>query len=262
VNTPARPSPTLVSYQLRLPVFEGPFDVLLRLIEREQLSISDVSLLAVFDQFMQFVRALETPHPELVAEFAAVAGRLSLLKSRSLLPRSQKSTDEPEALDMVRQLEEYRAVKAAAELLAARHRSGAGTFGRGDGVAMPDSEPVRLTPQPSHTLANAVNRWVTRLQAIPSLVVLTHAVSLREMTSRILSMLDGSRSMSFDRVRAGCAGRHDVAVAFLALLTLLRGQSVIVTQRDVFGAILIERPLSIASVAPDRSELTGAHGNL
>jgi len=95
--------PQLDGYQLKLPTFEGPFDVLLRLIEREQLEISDISLVAVFDQFMDAIADLNAPPPAVIAEFAAVAGRLSVLKSRALLPKPVKPAEETEEPDLVRQ---------------------------------------------------------------------------------------------------------------------------------------------------------------
>lgn len=125
MRVPITPPPlSLDAYQLRLPVFEGPLDVLLRLIEREQLPISQVSLLAVLDQFLAFTRQIEAAHPEVVAEFAVVAGRLSLLKSRALLPRPVKAPDEADVPDLVRQLEEYRVLKSAATLLGERQQTG------------------------------------------------------------------------------------------------------------------------------------------
>src|SRR3954471_22852810 len=96
---------TLDGYQFRLPTFEGPLDVLLRLIERDQLAISEVSLIAVFDQFIAHLKTLEADAPEAVAEFVLMAGRLSLLKSRALLPRPVKQLEEPDEVDLVQQLE-------------------------------------------------------------------------------------------------------------------------------------------------------------
>ena len=157
----------LDGYQLRLPSFEGPLDVLLRLIERDQLAISEISLLAVFDQFMAHLDAMEANAPEAIAEFLMVAGRLSVLKSRALLPRPARLQEEPEEVDLVRQLEAYRAVKTAAELLAVRQRAGSGTFGRGESVACPSLEPTRFAPQPPSALAEAVGRWLTRIPAKP-----------------------------------------------------------------------------------------------
>src|ERR671921_2166189 len=108
---------TLDGYQLRLTSFEGPLDVLLRLIERDQLAISEISLLAVFDQFLAHLDTLEADAPDAIAEFVLVAGRLSVLKSRALLPRPAKPFEVFDEIDLVHQLEAYRAVKAAAELL-------------------------------------------------------------------------------------------------------------------------------------------------
>src|SRR5918997_3093695 len=138
---------TLDGYQFRLPSFEGPLDVLLRLIERDQLAISEVSLLAVFDQFVAHLNTLEADAPDAIAEFVLVAGRLSVLKSRALLPRPAKPLEESEEIDLVHQLEAYRAVKAAAELLGVRQRNGSGAFGRGEAVAFPSAEPTRFAPQ-------------------------------------------------------------------------------------------------------------------
>src|SRR5688500_7437705 len=95
----------LPGYQLRLPTFEGPLDVLLRLIERDQLAIADVSLVAVTDQFLRYVESLGSAPAEVLAEFATVAARLILLKSRSLLPRPQVNAEhEADPDDLVKQL--------------------------------------------------------------------------------------------------------------------------------------------------------------
>src|ERR687890_2457224 len=104
---------TLEDYQFRLPSFEGPLDVLLRLIERDQLAISEISLLAVFDQFLAHLDTLEADAPDAIAAFVLVAGRLSVLKSRALLPRPAKPLEEADEIDLITQLEAYRAVKAA-----------------------------------------------------------------------------------------------------------------------------------------------------
>ena len=231
--------PTLDNYQFHLPAFEGPLDVLLRLIERDQLAISDISLLAVFDQFMTYVDSLESSPPLVIAEFVAVAGRLSVLKSRALLPRPTKPVDAPDEIDLVRQLEEYRAVKAAAQLLANRQGTGCGAFGRGDGVAIPAVEPARIALQPPSALAKAMSRWLTRMPVKPVLVPAFRVVSLREMIVRIHTTLASDRRVSFDCIRASCTNRQETAVAFLAMLTLMRRQVIVVTQTELFGAIML-----------------------
>ena len=249
--------PQLDGYQLMLPTFEGPFDVLLRLIEREQLEISEISLVAVLGQFMSYMERLDAPSPAVIAEFAAVAGRLSVLKSRALLPKPARPVEESEEPDLVRQLEEYRAVKAAADLLADRQRSGSGVFGRGESIAWSDAAPAPAAPQPPAALASAVLRWVSRIPARPVLVATRPVVSLREMIARITGALDQRGSVSFDTIQDGCASRQDIAVAFLALLTLLRRHVVEADQQELFGPISVKR----AAPAPLRFGTTSApHG--
>ncbi|MCC2626649.1 MAG: chromosome segregation and condensation protein ScpA [Thermomicrobiales bacterium] len=254
---------TLDGYQLRLPSFEGPLDVLLRLIERDQLAISEISLLAVFDQFMAHLDAMEAHAPDAIAEFLMVAGRLSVLKSRALLPRPARAQEEPEEVDLVRQLEAYRAVKAAAELLAVRQRSGSGAFGRGEAVSGPPIEPIRFPPQPPSALVEAVGRWLTRVPAKPALLPRHRAVSLREMISRISAALNHEASISFSRIRATCISPQDTAVAFLAILTLMRRQTVIASQNELFGPIELARGLFVphSSDEPMDRDLDGTDGD-
>ena len=232
---------TLDGYQFRLPLFEGPLDVLLRLIERDQLAINEVSLIAVFDQFLAHLDTLEADASDAIAEFVLVAGRLSVLKSRALLPRPPKPLEEPDEIDLVQQLEAYRAVKAAAELLGDRQRNGSGAFGRGEAIASPPAEPARFAPQPPAALVQAVSRWLTRVPAKPALLPPHRVISLREMVSRITLALDREPRISFDRIRATCAGPRDTAVAFLAVLTLMRRNAVNAAQPELFGPIELAR---------------------
>ena len=115
---------SLANYQLHLPSFEGPLDLLLRLIERSQLAIADVSLVAVTDQFLARVaemRASGAVPDETIADFAAVGARLTVLKSRSLLPRPPRVDDELPENDLA-------AVSAVHLAQRADRRDGAGRF--------------------------------------------------------------------------------------------------------------------------------------
>jgi segregation and condensation protein A len=250
----ATAAPTLEAYQLRLPTFEGPLDVLLRLIEREQLPVSEVSLLAVFDQFMAFLAGLEAPAPEVIADFVTVAGRLSLLKSRALLPQPVRPCETEPEIDLVRQLAEYRAVKAAADLLDGRQRSGIGAFVRGETVTLPEAEPGPLTPQPATALTKALRRWLVRVPAAPVAVPSFRVVTLREMTARILEAVARDGRVSFAAIGARCRSRQEVTVAFLAMLTMIRRHTLVATQNELFGPISLARgPISLLS--PQIAEL-------
>jgi segregation and condensation protein A len=237
----------LESYQLRLPSFEGPLDLLLRLIEREQLPVSEISLLAVFDQFMEFTRDLGASSLETSAEFAVIAGRLSLLKSRALLPRPTKPFDDEDAGDLVRQLEEYQVFKQAAAALAGSLQRDEVSFERGNSAPWPSAHRLQLLPQPPLVLARAVDRWFTRKSPASVPVPAPRTISLRDMIARFVSILDRTPRLSFARLCATCSHRQEVVVAFLAVLTLLRRRMVEADQRDLFGPISVTRATVIAS---------------
>jgi segregation and condensation protein A len=103
VNSIAVESALFQGYQLRLPAFEGPFDVLLRLVERSHVVITDVSLIEVTSQFLAYVAELDQQDAELIAEFSSVGSRLVVLKSRSLLPRPPIEETE-QVSDLAREL--------------------------------------------------------------------------------------------------------------------------------------------------------------
>lgn len=228
----------LTAYQFRLPTFEGPLDVLLRLIEREQLVITDISLIAVTDQFLSHLASLGEQPAALIAEFAAVGGRLVLLKSRSLLPRPATTIDEPDPDDLVRQLEQYRALKAVSEQLAVLDRTALGGFGRGEAVAVPDAPPPRLAMHQPALLARALRRRLTSAVGPVQVVASARIVTLREMTQRLLIALNRGNG-SFFAFRASCDSRQEVLVAFLSTLMLVRRHVIEARQERVFGDITL-----------------------
>ncbi len=243
MTTPPTDLGPLTSYQLRLPSFEGPLDVLLRLIERSQLAIADVSLVAVTDQFLRHVETLGGAPPEAIAEFAGVGARLVLLKSRSLLPRPPEPEEGEESGDLVRQLVEYRTVKAAAQQLGSLDASGQGAFApSSNGVILPAPiSPPRLAAQPAAVLARALRRRLTLVPVPPEAVAVHRVVSLPEMVERVIGALTSSQGLRFSTVAAGCNGRHEVLTVFLAVLVLVRRRVVDAEQERLFGDIALRK---------------------
>ena len=112
----------LPAYRVALPVFEGPLDLLLHLIERQELDITQVSLAQVTNQYLEYISQLREHDPDSLADFMVIAAKLLLIKSRALLPRppappSADETDGDIGEDLVRQLIEYRRIKHAAQWL-------------------------------------------------------------------------------------------------------------------------------------------------
>jgi segregation and condensation protein A len=229
----------LEGYQLRLPAYEGPLDVLLSLIERNQLAVTDVSLVAVTEQFVAYTAGLTSASSELLAEFMTIAARLLLLKSRSLLPRPDVVEEDEETDDLVDRLREYQQVKLGAEELRERERLGVQSWPRI--AALPEMPVVEVVARtPVHALANALRRCFSRDVERPEPYTPEPVISLKAMTQRLLSRLGRGRAR-FSALVGRSSSRTEHAVAFIALLALLRQRLVDATQTGLFGEIEIER---------------------
>lgn len=249
-------APILSNYQLRLPAYEGPLDVLLRLIERSQLAIEDVSLVAITDQFFAYVKTLDAASSVVIADFATVGSRLTVLKSRSLLPRPIVDAEEAEQSDLTYHLREYKRVKDLARRLGEIHAHGGMAHGPASNGAISRPIPGRPTKLASHDVSVLVTSLRRRLMVIPRLpqvIRQRRAVSLHELVFRIATLVSGSRSLRFSRVVAEYRTRTEVATAFLAVLVLVRRQSIEVAQSDLFG------DFAMTPGAQNQSDTSGSH---
>jgi segregation and condensation protein A len=235
-------TPILSNYQLRLPAYEGPLDVLLRLIERSQLAIEDVSLVAITAQFFAYVKTLRSASSSVMAEFATVGSRLTLLKSRTLLPRPSIGADEPEQSDLTYQLREYRRVMDLARRLGELHACGNVAHGPAvDGAILRPTpkRPPRLASHDVSVLVRSLRRRLIVMPKVPQVIKQRRVVSLRDLVAHITFLVSRSRSVQFSRIVAQYQTRTEVATAFLAVLVLVRRQSIQVAQYDLFGGIAL-----------------------
>jgi segregation and condensation protein A len=227
------------------PVFEGPLDLLLHLIEREDLDITTVSLVQVTDQYMAALRTQDGIDLRALADFVAVGARLLLLKSRALLPRQadQMNSDDEEvealATDLTAQLEEYRAYKGVAfylrELDAAGHRS----FTR---VAPPPADwlPTGLETITMNRLLAALSTALERLPAEPEPQRLPRqSINVAELRRNLIGLVRGSGAVPFSRLIADCQTRLEAIVTFMAVLDLLKTEELSAEQSGSFGEIVI-----------------------
>lgn len=238
--------PALDQYQLRLPSFAGPLDVLLRLIERHELAITTISLATVADQFLAHLAALPDRDPAVLAEFAAIASRLLVLKTRVLFPRppvpAAGDEEVDDSADLVRQLREYQQFKAAALTLAAREATGLRAF---EPLAAPDrtgfTADVTLAPARPADLVRAVQRRLARLPAASQLLRLPPRISVGEMAARIVERLRGDRrgALRFSALLPPDIARTDTITTFLALLELVRRRQAAARQETLFGEIVV-----------------------
>lgn len=211
---------------IRLPVFEGPLELLLSLIERNDLDITAVSLVAVTDQYLAAVRAAEGDHLPALADFVAIGARLIYLKSKALLPRDPLPAAEGEAepdvgQELVDMLQEYRRFRPVTLDLAERQEAGIRTAPRGVTAAVPGT--AALHEVTLEALRRLMLEALRRKPAAPPAAIPPDpTVPLAERVRDLGARLKGGQRLSFRRLIEDCETRGDVIVTFLAVLELLK----------------------------------------
>lgn len=244
---------------VKTPVFEGPLDLLLHLIERDDLDITTVSLVQVTDQYIAALRAGETIDLRALAEFVAVGARLMLLKSRALLPKNEIPTEadleiEEMAADLTAQLEEYRVYKNAASYLKQLEDDGHRSFVR---VApAPDYQATGLERVTMKGLLKALNRAIERLPPPPPTERrMKQAINIHERRKHIMGIVRARGRLSFLTLISECRTRLEAIVTFIAILDLLKTEDIVAEQADAFGEITLSPQTRVESI-PDHLRAT------
>lgn len=246
------------TYQIQLPVFEGPLDLLLHLVEREELDITTIALAQVTDQYLAYLAELERRRVGELAEFLVVAAKLLLIKSRALLPRPPALSPEEEDVgeDLVRQLQAYKRFKEIAKLLHKRERDGLHSYVR---VApVPRLEPQIDTGNVSlNDLLIYVQEALDALPAPPVGEVVTPVtVTVSEQITRIEGQLVHRRQVRFREFLSQATSRVEIIVTLWAVLELVKQKRARVRQEDLFGEIFIEQEADFQSDDFQSSEAT------
>ncbi len=241
--------------QLTLPCFEGPLDLLLHLIEREELDITNIALVAVADQYMQILRDTEQINLDLLADFIWIGARLMLLKSRALLPKPRVDDgiedDEDDPDDLARQLMEYKLFKEAAGRLRQIETAGLHSYPR---IAPPPElpPPPGLDGVTTDLLRQMVEIALTRTPEVKPhvIVVRPHKFTVREKVTLIRAMLSESGRVSFRALIDACGTRMEIIVSFMAVLELIKSRVLDAEQDGTFSDIVLvpteETPLDVA----------------
>lgn len=226
-----------------LEAFEGPLDLLLYLIRRQNLDILDIPIADITRQYMGYIAMLEDLQFELAAEYLVMAAILAEIKSRMLLPRPQgddEDEDDPRA-ELVRRLQEYERFKQAAENLDDLPREGRDfVVGR---AFLEDQHVVQIPPDVDlGEMLNALRDVLTRADLFTSHQVQMEPLSVRERMTSIIDRLRKNPYMEFQFFFTPEEGRMGVVVTFLALMELTRERIVDIIQNEPMGQIYVKRP--------------------
>jgi segregation and condensation protein A len=226
-----------------LDAFEGPLDLLLYLIRRQNLDILDIPITEITRQYIEYIEMLQDMQFELAAEYLVMAAILAEIKSRMLLPRPANDDGEesdPRA-ELVRRLQEYERFKQAAGDLDELPREGR-DFALVEAY-VEDKTVVRVPPTVElREILAALKDVMGRAELFSRHQITVEPLSVRERMSRILSALRDNPYMEFHHLFDPEEGRMGVVVSFLALMELTREQLVDLVQNEPFGQIYIKAP--------------------
>lgn len=231
-------------HQIKVDQFQGPLDLLLQLIEQEKLDITKLSLAQITEQYVAIIReAKERINPEELADFLLVAAKLMVIKSKALLPYLNLGEEEEDENDLAQQLKIYKefydASKNIAKLIAKKR------FGFSREKLLIEGE-IGFQPPKKITAAHLAKVFWEFIGNIVPLVklpqgVIRKTINLQEKIQRIREMILSQAQLNFKTVLAEAKDKTEVIVSFLAVLELVKQQSIVVTQNEIFTEIEITK---------------------
>jgi len=224
-----------------LETFEGPLDLLLYLIRKQNLDILDIPIAEITRQYMAYVELMQSARLELAAEYLLMAAMLAEIKSRMLLPRPSEGENEEEdpRAQLIRRLQEYERYRKAAEEIENRPRVGREIY---LAVVECDDKPVKRV-EPNVTLFEMLDAFRSVLQRAEMYRhhrVLLEALSVRERMTQILGRISAEHFLSFESLFDVKEGRIGVVVTFMAVLELLKESLLVLVQNEPFAPIHVK----------------------
>ncbi len=224
-----------------LDAFEGPLDLLLYLIRRQNLEILDIPIAEITRQYIEYIELMRDMRLELAAEYLVMAAMLAEIKSRMLLPRSAESEEEegdPRA-ELIRRLQEYERYKQAAEEIDTLPRLGRDTF-----EARAKAPDMKVARTELHVdlkdLLLALKDVLVRSDRFTSHQIQREALSVRERMSNVLGAVNADSFTEFTTLFEAKEGRMGVVVTFLAVLELIKESLIELIQSEPFGPIYVK----------------------
>jgi len=244
---------------LQLPGFEGPFDLLLHLIEEHELDILNIPVAFVTERYLHYLALMQELNIDVASDYLVMAATLAHLKSRLLLPTPPALDDadgdegeqDPRA-ELIRRLLEYQKYKQAAEQLASRSVLGRDSFTRG---ALPEivEGPAPLAAVGVFKLFDAFQKVLERAKIVVDHQIEFERLSITDRINQLVDRLTQHGTLSFDALFDGQWTRPELVVTFLALLEMTRLRLIEVRQADALGPITIELAVAEGEPTPEES---------
>ncbi len=228
-------------YEVKLDdVFEGPMDLLVHLIKKNEVNIYDIPIALVTDQYLEYLEWIKAMNIDMAGSFILMAATLTQIKSRMLLPVHDDDDEDDPRMEIIRPLNEYLQMKAAAEQLSQRDLLGENTF-------------VRSTPPPDFRddadeafiqvglfeLIDAFRKILTDLDAEQQMDFTVERISIKDRMAQIVALLEEKESITFTELFTRPIRKSDVVITFLAILEMVKLTLVNIAQHTQTGIIRI-----------------------
>jgi segregation and condensation protein A len=227
---------------IKLARFEGPLDLLLHLIKRDEVDIYDIPIAHITQQYLQYLELMRQLDLEVAGDFLVMAATLMRIKAKMLLPLPAVGEEEQPGdprEELVQRLVEYRQFKEAASALRGHEDERRLLFERGMLPGEEDAGPLPLARVSLFDLLDALNRLLSRVPEITSYEVEAETFAVEDKIELLTVTLRRRGRLSFEELLAGCRSRSEIVVTFIALLELIKLGTALVVQHETFGDITI-----------------------
>jgi segregation and condensation protein A len=241
-----------MAYQIKLQNFEGPFDLLLHLIEKTEIDIYDIPVAEITNQYLEYIYEMQSLDLDVASEFIVMAATLIQIKSRMLLPKEPNPMDEISAegvdprAELVERLLEYKKYKLVAELFRDMEEAHIGIVYKNGEIIDDIDEDKLLSGVGLSQIIDAFNDIVKRYnEKLYRASNLEHQVIREEFTvddkiDSLRKFINNNSKAYFKQLLENCTSRLEIIITFLALLELIRLKEISINQNSVFGDIIIE----------------------
>lgn len=240
------------SYQVKIKMFEGPFDLLFHLIEQEKINIYDIPVAQITEQYLEYINKAQMMDLELSSEFLLMAATLLKIKSKMLLPkqpRAQEDNEEDTREQLIERLIEYRLFKRVAALLRIKAKEQDGLYMRKVGSLSDYLPKVSFIPGDLtlEALQNAmkivlIRKTVVEQQSAENHNILKDRFSVRKRIMMLSRLLHKNKKTSFNLLLHNTRTKSEKIITLLALLEMVRVKKAVIIQEEMFGDIIIFNP--------------------
>jgi len=234
-------------YKVQLDVFEGPLDLLLYLIRKDEVEITDIPIVTITTQYMEYLDLMRMLDLDIAGEFIVMAATLMMIKSRMLLPVDERTTEEDEdeedpRWDLVRQLVEYKKFKDAALHLHIMEVDREHIYDReGANIHLEKDADKTLQDVSIFDLISAFNEALQNVPEESLTEIFAEEFTVAQKIDDVIKRLKEGPRVSISELFSQMKSRSEVVCTFLAVLELIKLKHIAILQADVFGEIIIER---------------------